>query len=62
MNSRCVRKLEDWKCDGLRLWEWLDWRQVWAWDGVHVSNVGKEWTAWNVVEWAQHWEEVSRQA
>ena len=61
VNGRYVQKLEDWKCDGLRLWERVDWRQVWARDGVHLSNVGKVWTAWNVVEWVQHWEEV-RQA
>ena len=58
VNRVCVAKLEDWGCDGLKLWERMDWRKVWAQDGVHLSNIGKVWTAWNVVEWAQHWEEA----
>lgn len=49
-----MESLEDWECDGLQLWEKMDWRQVWAGDGVHMSGAGKIWLAWNVVEWAQH--------
>ena len=60
VNRKCVERLEDWQCDGLHLWERMDWRQVWARDGIHLSNVGKVWLAWNVVEWAQHWEDVGR--
>lgn len=60
VNGRCVERLEDWRCDGLQLWERLNWRQVWAQDGIHLSNVGKVWTAWNVVEWAQHREDGRR--
>ena len=56
VNRRLVAELEKWECDGLQLWERMDWRQVWTQDGVHMSNVGKVWVAWNVVEWAQHWE------
>ena len=58
VNRWCVAKLEDWGCDGLKLWERMNWRKVWAQDGVHMSNIGKVWMAWNVVEWAQHWEEA----
>ena len=56
VNRRLVERLEEWGCDGLQLWERMDWRQVWTQDGVHLSNIGKVWLAWNVVEWAQHWE------
>ena len=61
VNGRLVRGLEEWECDGLQLWERMDWRQVWARDGVHMSRVGKVWLAWNVVEWAQHWEDVRQE-
>ena len=61
VNRKLVESLEDWGCDGLRLWERMDWTQVWSQDGVHMSNVGKVWVAWNVVEWAQRWEEGRRE-
>jgi len=49
VNMRFVEKLEEWGCDGLQLWERMDWRQVWTRDGVHMSNIGSVWMAWNVV-------------
>ena len=58
VNRKCLEKLEKWSCDGLQLHERMDWRRVWAFDGVHMSDIGKVWTAWNVVEWAQHKETV----
>lgn len=61
VNGKVVERLEDWKCDGMQLWERMDWRQVWTQDGVHMSTIGKVWVAWNLVEWAQRWEEGSRE-
>lgn len=54
MNRRCIGKLEEWECDGLQLWEKMNW--VWSPDSVHMSNIGKVWVAWNVIEWALHLE------
>ena len=51
VNRRCLEQLEEWVCDGLQLWERMRWRR----DGIHMSNMGKTWMAWNVAEWAQHW-------
>ncbi|KAG0711915.1 hypothetical protein GWK47_019535 [Chionoecetes opilio] len=53
VNTKCVEQLENWACDGLQLWERMSWNQVWSRDGIHMSNVGKVWMAWNVAEWAQ---------
>ena len=50
VNREYVKKLEEWACDGLQLWEGLDWNEVWGRDGIHLSNVGKVWLAWNLVE------------
>ena len=61
VNRRCVEKLEEWGCDGLQLWEKMDWGQVWTRDGVHMSNIGKVWMAWNVVEWAQRREDYRQE-
>ena len=53
VNRQCIRKLEEWRCDGLQLWEHMRWDEVWARDGVHFSSIGKVWIAWNITEWAQ---------
>lgn len=42
----------------MQLCERMDWRQVWGQDKVYLSNVGKMWAAWNVVEWTKHWKDV----
>ena len=54
VNRKCVEKLGEWSCDGLQLWERMDWRRVWGYDGIHFASAGKVWVAWNIVEWAQH--------
>ena len=54
LNKECVINLEKWRCDGLQLYEGANWKAAGARDGVHLSEVGKVWTGWNVVEWAQH--------
>ena len=52
VNKTCLENLEKWACDGLQLHEYMNWRRVWAWDGIHMSSIGKAWMARNVVEWA----------
>lgn len=61
VNRRCLEQMEEWECDGLQLWERMRWDQVWARDGVHMATMGKAWMAWNIAEWAQHWEEVRQE-
>lgn len=53
LNRKCIENLESWGCDGLHLWENMKWEEVWARDGIHMSNLGKVWVAWNLAEWAQ---------
>ena len=54
VNLVCIKSLEDWRCDGLQLWEKCSWGEVWARDGVHLTILGKRWMARCLVEWAQH--------
>lgn len=53
VNQMIIENLEGWGCDGLHLWEAMDWNEVWTRDGVHLENIGQVWVAWNMVEWAQ---------
>ncbi|MPC56534.1 hypothetical protein E2C01_050496 [Portunus trituberculatus] len=60
VNRSCLEKLEKWACDRLQLHEYIDWRHVWARDGVHLLGIGQVWMAWNVMEWAQHKEPIQK--
>ena len=47
VNRKCLEKLEKWLCERLQLHERMNWRRVWARDGVHMSGIGKAWMTWN---------------
>ena len=54
VNKQCLEKLEEWGCDGLKLWEETNWEKVWARDGIHLRVQGKEWMAMMVEKWIRY--------
>ncbi len=60
VNRKCLENLEKWGCDGLQLYEQMDWSRIWGRDGIHFSWIGREWIAANILEWIVQKDEKTR--